>query len=68
MPISPTLSRRHFIGTTLTTTTLLSASALASTKPRDWALTKEQLPMQLRLKTKLPPGEIHVDPNTFSLY
>ena len=68
MPISPTLSRRHFIGTTLTTTALLSASALASTKPRDWALTKEQLPMQLRLKTKLPPGEIHVDPNTYSLY
>ena len=68
MPVSPSFSRRHFIGTALATTALLSTPALASTQPKDWALTKAQLPTQLRLKTKLPPGEIHVDPNTYSLF
>lgn len=64
----PFLSRRRFIGTTLAATTLLATPALASTKPKDWALTEAQLPTKLRLKTKLAAGEIHVDPNTYSLF
>lgn len=68
MSVLPFLSRRHFIGTTIAATTLLAAPALASTKPKDWALTEAQLPTEVRIKTKLPPGEIHVDPNTYSLY
>ena len=64
----PALSRRHFIGTTLAASALLVAPVLAGTKPKDWALTKAQLPTQVRLKSKLPPGEIHVDPNSYSLY
>jgi lipoprotein-anchoring transpeptidase ErfK/SrfK len=68
MPFSNAFSRRRFIGTTLAASTLLAAPALASPKPKDWALTEAQLPTQVRLKTKLPPGEIHVDPNTYSLY
>ena len=68
MPISPSLSRRQFTGTSLAAFALLAAPALASTKPKDWALTKAQLPTKLRLKTKLAPGEIHVDPNTYSLF
>ena len=68
MRFPPALSRRAFIGSTLAATALLSAPALASTKPKDWALTDAQLPTKLRLKTKLAPGEIHVDPNTYSLF
>ena len=68
MPVSPTFSRRDFIGSTLAATALLAVPVLASTKPKDWALTEAQLPTQVHLKTKLPPGEIHVDPNTYSLY
>ena len=64
----PFLSRRRFIGTTLAATTLLATPALASTKPKDWTLTEAQLPTKLRLKTKLAAGEIHVDPNTYSLF
>ena len=68
MLFSPCLSRRHFIGTTIAAATLLAAPVLASTKPKVWALTEAQLPTQVRLKSKLAPGEIHVDPNTYSLY
>jgi lipoprotein-anchoring transpeptidase ErfK/SrfK len=68
MPFSNAFSRRRFIGTTLAASALLAAPVLASPKPKDWALTEAQLPTQVRLKTKLPPGEIHVDPNTYSLY
>ena len=57
MRFPPVLSRRAFIGSTLAATALLSAPALASTKPKDWALTEAQLPTQVRLKTKLAPGE-----------
>ena len=68
MLFSPALSRRHFIGSGLAASVLLAAPALASTKPKDWALTEAQLPTQVRIKNKLAPGEIHVDPNTYSLY
>lgn len=64
----PALSRRHFIGTTIAATTLLAAPALASTEPKDWALTEAQLPTEVRIKNKLPAGEIHVDPNSYALY
>ncbi len=65
---SPALSRRRFIGSTLSASVLLAAPALAGPKPKDWALTEAQLPTPVRLKTKVEPGEIHVDPNTYSLY
>ena len=68
MPLFPVFSRRPFIGSIIAATTLIAAPAIASTEPKDWTLTAAQLRTQLRLKTKLPPGEIHVDPNTFSLY
>ena len=64
----PALSRRHFIGTTIAATTLLASPALASTEPKDWALTEAQLPTEVRIKNKLPAGEIHVDPNSYALY
>lgn len=68
MSFSPYLSRRHLLGTAFVTAALMAAPVLASTKPKDWSLTEAQLPTQVRIKTKLPPGEIHVDPNTFSLF
>ena len=68
MPVFPTLTRRDFIATAAAAGALLAAPALASTKPKDWVLSEAQLPTKLRLRTKLPPGEIHVDPNTYSLF
>ena len=68
MPALPLLSRRSFMGSTAAAAALLATPALAKTKPKDWALTEDQLPTKLRLKTKLAPGEIHVDPNTYSLF
>jgi lipoprotein-anchoring transpeptidase ErfK/SrfK len=65
---SPYLSRRLFIGSTLAASALLAAPALAGKRPKDWALTEAQLPTQVRIKNKIAPGEIHVDPNTYSLY
>jgi lipoprotein-anchoring transpeptidase ErfK/SrfK len=68
MPAAPNLSRRQFVLTTFVASALMAAPVLAGPKPKDWALTEQQLPTQVRLKSKLPPGEIHVDPNTYSLY
>lgn len=68
MPVTPFLSRRHFIGTTLAASAVLATPALASTKPKDWALTEAQLPTEVRIKNKLDAGEIHVDPNSYTLY
>jgi lipoprotein-anchoring transpeptidase ErfK/SrfK len=64
----PYVTRRRFIGSTLAASVLLAAPALASKRPKDWALTEAQLPTMVRVKNKFAPGEIHVDPNTYSLY
>lgn len=69
MQFNPRFSRRHFIGSSFAAAALLSSPALAAgAKPKDWVLTEAQLPTEVRIKNKLPEGEIHVDPNTFSLY
>ena len=68
MLFAPALSRRHFIASSLAASALLTAPVLASTKPKDWAPTEAQLPTEVRIKNKLAAGEIHVDPNTYSLY
>jgi lipoprotein-anchoring transpeptidase ErfK/SrfK len=65
---SPYVSRRQFITSTAAAAMLLATPALASKRPKDWALTEAQLPTQVRVRNKFAPGEIHVDPNTYSLY
>lgn len=68
MPVSACFSRRRFMATSLAASTLLAAPVLATPKPEGWALTETQLPTEVRIKNKFEPGEIHVDPNTYSLY
>ena len=68
MLFAPALSRRHFIASSLAASALLTAPVLASTKPKDWAPTEAQMPTEVRIENKLAAGEIHVDPNSYSLY
>ena len=61
-----TISRRAFIAAGAAMSSLgLASPALAR---KDWVLPEEFLPTQIRLRTKLDPGEIHVDPSQFALY
>ena len=46
----------------------LAAPAIAHTLGADYVLPEEYLPREIKLKTKLPPGEIHVDPNQYALF
>lgn len=56
-------NRRRFIFTS--TASILAAPALAKT---DWVMPEEYKPKLMKLRTKLEPGEIHVDPGAFALY
>ena len=57
------INRRIFMASGLSLT--LATPALAR---KDWVLPEEFLPTQIRLRTKLPEGEIHVDPGSYRLY
>ena len=46
----------------------LAASAATPVFAHHWKMPEEWAPVVVRLKNEIPPGEIHVDPNTFSLY
>ena len=63
------LNRRRFVATGLAAGSLgLAAPAIAHKKGEEYVMPEEFMPREVRLKTKLPPGEIHVDPNQFALY
>ena len=65
-------SRRQILATGLASAAVmavpLAMPALAVEKPAGWVLPEEYFPKYVRIAAGLPPGEIHVDPNTFSLY
>ncbi len=61
------LSRRHFIATSLCATSLTGMPALAHEKA-PYVMPEDFKPTEVRLATRLEPGEIHVDPNSFRLY
>ncbi|MEM8959605.1 MAG: L,D-transpeptidase [Pseudomonadota bacterium] len=64
-------SRRRFIATASATAsvTALAAPAIASdTKMRVFDLPDHLQPRRVKLRAELQPGQIHVDPTTFSLY
>ena len=62
------IDRRRFIVTGLAAGAgSLAAPALAH-QAAPYVLPEEFMPREVRLKTKLPPFEVHVDPNQFALY
>lgn len=63
------IDRRKFMTSGLAIGSLaLAAPALAHNKGEAYVLPEEYLPREVKLKTKLPPGEVHVDPNQYALY
>jgi len=46
----------------------LAAPALAHKLGEEYVLPEEYMPREVKLKTKLEPGEVHVDPNQFALF
>jgi lipoprotein-anchoring transpeptidase ErfK/SrfK len=62
---APYLNRRFFLGTALAATAF---PVLAEDMPKGWTLPDAQRPTRMRLQNDFAPGQIIVDPNTFSLY
>lgn len=62
------IDRRLFIASSLSASALAATGAIAHQKKPAYVLPKEYMPREVRLKTPLPAGEIHVDPNSFALY
>ena len=58
------LNRRAFLATSAAA---LATPALAEDQ-NTYVVPEEYMPTQVRLQANLPPGQIHVDPNTFRLY
>ena len=58
------LSRRRFV----TTAAAMALSTPALAKKEPYVIPEEHLPREVKLRTNLPAGEIHVDPATFALY
>lgn len=47
---------------------LAGAPAAATARKKTYEIPEEYLPTEVRLHTRLDPGEIHVDPNSYRLY
>lgn len=63
------LQRRHFLiaaGAAAIVPTL--PSVVQANAPAGWTVPEDWNPVIVRLQTPVPEGEIHVDPNSFSLY
>ena len=62
------MNRRHFLATSIAAGSLGLSPARAHTAREDYVLPEEYMPREVRLKTELAPGEVHVDPNQFALF
>ena len=60
------MKRREFLAGTAATA--VAGPALAHKAGERYVLPEEYMPREVRLKTRLAPGEVHVDPNQFALY
>lgn len=58
--------RREFLAT-FAAATVIGPAAMAH-HSENYVVPEEHLPVEIRLKEKFEPGEIHVDPNSFRLY
>jgi len=61
------LKRRDFLTTSLAAGALGATPAFAH-KAEPYVIPEEYMPVEVYLQTKLEPGELHVDPNSFRLY
>lgn len=63
------IDRRWFLVSGLAAGSVgLATPALAHSKGQTYELPEEYLPREVKLKTKLPPNEVHVDPNQYALF
>lgn len=63
------IDRRKFLKGGLAASSMaLAAPAIAHTVSQPYELPEEFMPREVNLKTELPPGEVHVDPNQYALY
>ncbi len=63
------IDRRRLMASGIAAGTLgLAAPALAHGLNEPYDLPDDYMPQEVRLKSELPPGEIHVDPNQYRLY
>lgn len=63
------IDRRLFLKTGLAAGSIaLATPAIAHKKGEAYVLPEEYMPREVKLKTKLPAGEVHVDPNQYALY
>ena len=63
------INRRQFSVTGLAAAMYgVAAPTLAHERGEPYILREEYMPRVVRLKTDLPAGEVHVDPNQFALY
>jgi lipoprotein-anchoring transpeptidase ErfK/SrfK len=60
--------RRFFVSAIAAGLAGLAAPAIAHKKGEPFILPDEYLPREVKLKTKLAPGEVHVDPNQYALF
>jgi hypothetical protein len=60
------LNRRQF--TTAALATGILGTSLRRSIADTYTIPEDHLPIEVRLKTKLPAGELHLDPNQFSLF
>ncbi len=63
------IDRRQFLVSTIATGLAgFAAPAVAHKRGEVYVLPEEYLPREVRLKTRLPPHEVHVDPNQYALF
>ncbi len=62
------LNRRRFLASSSCAAGVLLAAPALARMPEGWTLPEDWTPAITRIRNELPVGEIHVDPNSFSLY
>ncbi len=63
------MNRRRFTATGIAASTICIGSPnFAHERGEPYILREDLMPREVRLKTSLPTGELHIDPNNFALY
>jgi len=62
------IGRREFLSTAIATALMGASSRASLAESKTYVIPEAHNPRKVWLKTKLEPGEIHVDPNQYALY